>query len=232
MYLSRLVLNRAKREVQRDLGSLYELHRTLMRGFPDVAEGGAGRVLFRLEISREDDGEAAVLVQSQHEPGWDGLRTNGYLLAAATKRVRYVTADQNTDANDIVILRSGDMFRFRLVANPTVKKRVDGKKNGRRDACVTEQQQVAWLVRKGESGGFRLLGSAESSGVDERNIMVVPLGRHHSARGNQQEQLCHFGVRFEGLLQVTDARLFMAALESGVGSGKAFGYGLLSIAKV
>ncbi|MFN9291987.1 MAG: type I-E CRISPR-associated protein Cas6/Cse3/CasE, partial [Planctomyces sp.] len=71
MYLSRLVLNRAKRDVQRDLGSLYELHRTLMRGFPDVAEGGAGRVLFRLEISREDDGEAAVLVQSQHEPGWD-----------------------------------------------------------------------------------------------------------------------------------------------------------------
>ncbi|MFN5075775.1 MAG: type I-E CRISPR-associated protein Cas6/Cse3/CasE [Planctomyces sp.] len=43
MYLSRLVLNRAKRDVQRDLGSLYELHRTLMRGFPDAAEGGAGR---------------------------------------------------------------------------------------------------------------------------------------------------------------------------------------------
>ncbi|MFM7168433.1 MAG: type I-E CRISPR-associated protein Cas6/Cse3/CasE, partial [Planctomycetaceae bacterium] len=144
MYLSRLVLNRAKRDVQRDLGSLYELHRTLMRGFPDAAEGGAGRVLFRLEISRDDEGEAAVLVQSERKPVWDGLCNSGYLLTAAMKSVDYATSDQDASTEDSVALRSGAVFRFRLVANPTVKKRIDGKKNGRRDACVTEQQQIAW----------------------------------------------------------------------------------------
>jgi CRISPR system Cascade subunit CasE len=232
MYLSRLVLNRAKRDVQRDLGSLYELHRTLMRGFPDAAEGGAGRVLFRLEISREEEGEAAVLVQSEHKPTWDGLRNGGYLLAAVTKPVVYAAVGQNTPADDTVMLRSGEMFRFRLVANPTIKKRVDGKKNGRRDACVTEPQQIAWLVRKGEGAGFRLPGSSDSDGSEGNGVYVVPLGRHQSSRGSQQEQLCHFGVRFEGVLQVTDPDLFIKALEFGVGSGKAFGYGLLSIARM
>jgi CRISPR system Cascade subunit CasE len=232
MYLSRLVLNRAKRDVQRDLGSLYELHRTLMRGFPDAAEGGAGRVLFRLEISRDDEGEAAVLVQSERKPVWDGLCNSGYLLTAAMKSVNYATSDQDASTEDPVVLRSGAVFRFRLVANPTVKKRIDGKKNGRRDACVTEQQQIAWLFRKGQAAGFRVLGTGDSGGAEGAGVVVMPLGRHQSIRGKEQGQLCHFGVRFEGVLQVIDPNLFAAALQCGLGSGKAFGYGLLSIAQI
>jgi CRISPR system Cascade subunit CasE len=37
-------------------------------------------------------------------------------------------------------------------------------------------------------------------------------------------------VRFEGHLTVTDETAFAETLSSGVGSGKAFGFGLLSIA--
>jgi CRISPR system Cascade subunit CasE len=38
-------------------------------------------------------------------------------------------------------------------------------------------------------------------------------------------------VQFEGDLEVTDAAAFRAALAQGIGSGKAYGFGLLSIAR-
>lgn len=36
-------------------------------------------------------------------------------------------------------------------ANPTVKRKVPGKKNGRRNGCVTEERQLARLARKGKA---------------------------------------------------------------------------------
>lgn len=231
MYLSRLVLNRGKRDVQRDLGSLYELHRTLMRGFPDAEAGGAGRVLFRLEIGGDDENEAAVLVQSEHNPKWDALLSGRYLLSVAVKQVTYRANGSVKPVPDTVNIQVGECFRFRVVANPTVKRKVEGKKNGRRDACVTEEQQLAWLVRKGESGGFRLVQSANDSETGRPEVLVVPLGRQLSLRGRSESQLCHFGVRFDGILAVTDPGQFIRVLESGLGSAKAFGYGLVSIAR-
>jgi CRISPR system Cascade subunit CasE len=37
-------------------------------------------------------------------------------------------------------------------------------------------------------------------------------------------------ARFDGVLQISDADLFTDALESGIGSAKGFGFGLLSVA--
>ena len=42
-----------------------------------------------------------------------------------------------------------------------------------------------------------------------------------------------FGVAlFEGRLEVSDSSQFLAALQQGIGSGKAYGFGLLSIASL
>ena len=38
-------------------------------------------------------------------------------------------------------------------------------------------------------------------------------------------------VQFDGTLTVTDAEAFLNALEGGVGSGKGFGLGLMSVAR-
>ena len=43
-------------------------------------------------------------------------------------------------------------------------------------------------------------------------------------------RLTFCGVAFEGRMQVVDSVLFHAALRAGIGSGKAYGYGLLSLA--
>jgi len=37
---------------------------------------------------------------------------------------------------------------------------------------------------------------------------------------------------FEGILEVTDAEKFRQSLKQGIGTGKAYGFGLLSVAPV
>ena len=44
--------------------------------------------------------------------------------------------------------------------------------------------------------------------------------------------MTHLAVRFDGLLRVTDAGDFRETLICGIGPGKAYGFGLLSIAPV
>jgi CRISPR system Cascade subunit CasE len=63
---------------------------------------------------------------------------------------------------------------------------------------------------------------------------VLPGGRtigHREHGGGERRQRMTFGtVLFEGLLRVTDVERFRTTLASGIGSGKAYGFGLLSIA--
>ena len=39
-----------------------------------------------------------------------------------------------------------------------------------------------------------------------------------------------FGVLFEGMLRVDEPEKFLKSVESGIGSAKGFGFGLLSVA--
>ncbi|MEZ6043688.1 MAG: type I-E CRISPR-associated protein Cas6/Cse3/CasE [Planctomycetaceae bacterium] len=232
MFLSQLSLNTRSGDVHRDLASPYEMHRTLMAAFPDKSAGGAGRVLYRIDIAPDEDRPPVVLVQSEFAPNWDCLQERQYASVTGPEAITYTATKVEATGSDAVVVAREDRYRFRLVANPTVKRKVDGKKNGRRDACGTEEQQLAWLIRKGEVGGFRLDMFETNDGREVPNVTVVPLGKISSFRKKDHRTLSHQGVRFDGVLLVTDANLFLKSLTSGIGSAKAFGFGLLSVARV
>lgn len=226
MFLSKLVVNIRDRQARRDLASPYELHRTLWRAFP---ENDPGRILFRVEPDRT--GRSIILVQSDLCPRWERLdeRGGGYLLAPPEfKEVQPVFA-------------AGQRLRFRLRANPTKKvgsstkeERQGGKKaNGQRLALLREDEQVAWLLHKGEQGGFRIPGEWQPGPDGQRvanfRVDVVPegwvrCGKEGHAGGR------FLAVRFEGVLAVTAPELFLQTLADGIGSAKGFGFGLLSLA--
>ncbi|MEN9935136.1 MAG: hypothetical protein RLZZ387_1715 [Chloroflexota bacterium] len=64
-------------------------------------------------------------------------------------------------------------------------------------------------------------------------IPSVRVGARPKQRGWQGDRALHFGVAlFDGLLTVTDAAAFVKTLETGIGSGKAFGFGLLSVGQL
>lgn len=115
-------------------------------------------------------------------------------------------------------------YRFSLLANPTKKLRVDNpdgsrKKNGRRVPLTSREDLIAWLERKAASGGFA---------VDTGTLRIVPRGREYFHKSDAHG--LHAAVEFQGNLTVSDLALFRAAVTAGIGTAKAFGFGLLVLA--
>jgi CRISPR system Cascade subunit CasE len=221
MYLSRLILNPLSRRVQRELAEPYQMHKTLMRCFPDDLDREADRVLFRVDADPRS-GALTVLIQSTLEPGWDWLADNGargYLLA---EHLLPLGIDKNPDTKSFdVQLAPGQVLAFRLRANPTVKRRFPNGDH-KRVGLYREEEQRTWLDRKAAAGGFRILS------VSIRDDPDVGGPIH---RGDESHKLKLLAVRFDGVLQVTDPEHFQETLRQGIGSGKGLGFGLLSLAR-
>ncbi|MGB7414041.1 MAG: type I-E CRISPR-associated protein Cas6/Cse3/CasE [Thermosynechococcaceae cyanobacterium] len=206
MYLSKLVLNERDRKVRSDLSNAHNLHRSIMQAFPDEHRDHSRadwNILFRQEPNSD-----VILVQSDGgvEPDWTQLPQQ-YLLNHASKPFDLQTSQ----------FKVGQVFQFRLKANPSKRDQQSGKLIG----MFREADQVDWLKRKGIRSGFAI------EGVD---IIPTPCVYGTKAKGNAPIKI--FTVLYQGILQVEDPGLFVAALRQGVGRGRSYGCGLLSIAKL
>lgn len=224
MMLSRLALNPKHGDVRRSLRDSQAMHRLVMSLFGEVS-GGDPRatlgVLHRVEVS-ERDGSVLLLVQSRAAPNparWPTGVLDAGGPAPSTKSMGRV----------LEALAPGARFRFLLVANPTrkvdTKTRPDGtKSNGRRVALRGEDEHLDWIARKGVQHGFRVAMGEHARPL----VRVRPVPRLQGWR--RARMVAHDGVVFEGLLSVVDAGLMREALVHGIGSAKAYGMGLLSLA--
>jgi CRISPR system Cascade subunit CasE len=237
MYLSRLILNERNRDARRDLADCQKLHRTVMAAFPQAPAGHDARehfgVLHRLDAGR--DGHPVLLVQSRAAPDWSRLPA-GYLLDSGGQPANPAckSIDGGLDA-----LQPGRELLFRVRANPTRKINTrsgpDGRRsNGTRVELHGEQEWLTWLERKAGQSGFRLLSVRASPAVPDTRVAGLDriTGSRPVANGNGRQRLTFFSVLFEGRLSIADAKLFRAAVEQGIGPGKAYGFGLLSVAPV
>lgn len=207
MYLSRLKLDPSRRKTRELMISPYQLHQSIYRAFPDKSEGGPGRILYRVDRDRRT-GSLSLLVQSEKEPEWG---RSDYLWECLAR-------EHETKPFEPYLFR-GQVLHFRLKANPSVKKQQEGKKNGFRTGLLREEDQLDWLKRKAERSGFKV-----------GRCRTVPEGMIDSRKQRSEKNMRHFGVLFEGTLQVTEPGKFQETLRDGIGSAKGFGFGLLSIA--
>ena len=243
LYLSRLAPNSRHRGVQRDLADCYAMHQRILSGFPNGALHEHAReqfgVLFRVDQGRDGP---VMLVQSRALPDWTRLPTTYLAEPAMLKQI-----DSTYDA-----LETGMMLVFRLRANAV--KRISNRNltqgerwRGKRVELRGEKDQLEWLSRKGNEAGFRLVTVQARSGLnDEASTVESRTGEGGDARiavgavvhgarreGDADRQKLTFGATtFDGRLIITDAQRFRRVLEVGVGTGKAFGFGLLSIAPI
>lgn len=200
LYLSRLALNPRCRQVRSELFNPYEMHRTLSKAFgddPGVWE--SARCLFRVEESPGPH----LLIQSRIPADWARLTIPGDYLAARPASKEFSPA-----------FAPGQHLAFRLRANPTVRR------DGRRQGLYQETEQLAWLARKAEAGGFRVCSAAARG------------GEKITCRTASGEAATFSAVTFEGVLCVTEPDGLRATLEGGVGAGKGIGFGLLSLARL
>lgn len=246
MYLSRLILNPSSRQVRAELAQPYEMHRTLMRAFPEVLTEADGKarekfdILFRSDVDDRHH-RVIVYVQSAVKPDWSYLGTiSDYLLDdpsnPALKEI----------SGNLQGLHRGQVLAFRLRANPTKRvAKADGgsaELKGKRVGLLREEEQVDWLIRKGRQrtqdapGGFEILMTEVEGRTDKVryvprvNVRLEGKRRSRKRENNHSYRTTHLAVRFDGLLRITDADAFRQTLAKGIGPAKAYGFGLMSIA--
>ncbi|MGB8702914.1 MAG: type I-E CRISPR-associated protein Cas6/Cse3/CasE [Thermosynechococcaceae cyanobacterium] len=206
MYLSKLVLNERDRKVRSDLGNAHNLHRSIMQAFPDENRTNSRsdwNVLFRQEPDSD-----VILVQSDAdiEPDWTQLPA-GYLA-------NHVAKPFDLQASQ---LKPGQIFQFRLKANPSKRDKQSGKLIG----MFHRPDQEVWIARKGTQSGFKI-----------ETVDVIPTPKVYGERAKETAPIQIFTVLYQGTLQVSDPTLFVEAIRQGVGRGRSYGCGLLSIAKL
>lgn len=217
------------------LRNRYHVHQRLCMAFPSVSgktedadflkpfksdefgngQVGVKRVMdsgFLFLIDPLPNGRAVIIVQSAIEPDWDYAFHNASYFLAAPPEVKPFKPRFTKD----------QCLRFRLMANPTrrlCKHSQDAKEEsiGKR-VPVPTNQLIGWLDRRSESAGF----------IINQDATIFQPGYVYMNKNGKGQRLR--SVLFEGLLRVTDPDSFRQILVRGIGSGKAFGFGLLSVA--
>lgn len=228
MFLTRAFLDPASRTARADLRNPESLHKNVMRLFSSAAGPSARHALGVLHrLDEVGSGRLVLLIQSDGEPLAE-LWPSGYLLElGGDLDLAFSGVGQNPAVRDVsqerARIEAGHRFGFRLRANTTrkvdTKTEADGaRRNGRRVPVSGDEARIAWLTRHAEAAGFAV--GADALRVTE----VAPAG------GRSQKAITLAGTLFEGRLEVRDADLFRAALATGIGPAKAYGFGLLSVA--
>lgn len=214
MYLTQLEINPLRRQARRLLANPQVMHAVIMRiCSPENGE----RVLWRI-----DDTDAGVFLYlvSPQPPKIADLNAEIGWPRKEAKTVSYVGLLDS--------LREGDCYAFRLTANPVHTVTIAGRK--KRYGHVTVQQQKEWFLRKAEIAGFTV--RKISADADEEIPDFIVHGRKIQTFQRQGKALTINTASFSGTLCVVDPVLLRKALVEGIGPAKAYGCGLLTLARI
>ncbi|MFJ5677711.1 type I-E CRISPR-associated protein Cas6/Cse3/CasE [Streptomyces sp. NPDC093097] len=219
-WLTQLRLNTRNRATLRDLRNGNQLHRTLMRLVPDGLGDqarAAGGLLYRLE---EADTGITVLAQTRQQPLIDRIDP-GYARVAVKDMAGFLAR-----------LHEGLHIQYRIAANAVVqygsladrerartRLKLDRLPPARR--ALTGEDADDWWYTRAARNGLNIHTLAPSTGP---SIDVV---REHQGRDVAHR---HAITVFQGDATITDPDMVRAAILNGIGRGRSFGAGLLSLA--
>ena len=244
MYLTKFPINMTRRETRFMLSSPYRMHAAIAGSFASVTQEQDGRVLWRIDHGVNNT--ASLYIVSPNIPSLVGL----------DEQIGWPDLAQQWQTRDYAavldMLKEGQIFNFRLVANPIVNRRAITDKYGRskRLPHVTTLQQSAWLMgsdaytdaqlpvpeylshqssSRAERCGFEVVKDKET-GVRRLAVSNTRTWSFKQGQGGNNIRLAT--AQYDGVLRVSDAGLMRHALTNGIGRGKGFGCGLLTIAPV
>ncbi|GAB3079029.1 type I-E CRISPR-associated protein Cas6/Cse3/CasE [Corynebacterium aquatimens] len=238
---TRISLNPQRRHAAKLLSDPQSMHAAVRASFPPDIDQTDARVLWRVDKSEH---ESVLYIVGPEKPtasliveqaGWDTRP------AQTTEYERFLGS-----------LRKGQRWRFELVANPTYSVYEEGKR-GKVKAHVSVHHQVEWLYKKAENAGFALPprpslgdGGADSSkgdpagagtrwdGFDPPVVLErwTDVFQRSAAGGRSKAPVRIAKARFAGTLEVVDSATLASTLTQGIGRGRAYGCGLLTLAPV
>ena len=208
MYLSRIKLDTNKRETMIALSNPQKIHGAIESALG--VEHERVRSLWRIDELR---GETYLLVLTKDIPNFSTVSEQFGHDGGVVE-----TKDYDKLLNRIT---SGSRWRFKLTANPTIyhKTPEDDSPRGKITSLKSVSCQEEWLCKRAESNGFSL----------SPDDFLVTKTSNYAFRKNGKYNVYLLSVTFEGVLTVQDADLFRKALTEGIGRGKAYGNGLLTV---
>lgn len=232
MYLTRFRLNPARVGARRLLGSPQSLHAAVMSSFaePPQRRPDGPRVLWRVDqLARS---EVLLYVVSPDEPDLTHLvEQAGWPTTGGWQTKPYATFLDRITADGV--------WSFRLTANPVHSIRRAPAEPTKRTAHMTPRRQVEWLINRQRDAGFAVLEKTERREdrhpVDCHEIIAHSRKDLAFQKRNETDSRTHqvtlTRVTFDGRLRVVDPAVFRRTLTSGLGKAKAYGCGLMTLAR-
>ena len=209
MYLSRVELDERRNDTVRALFAPQRMHGAVERAFA----GERQRRLWRLDRLH---GTLYLLMLSADAPDLRSIAAQFGPIAGGCAQTREY---------DPLLSRieAGGGWQFRLTANPTKSCARAGQPEtrGKVFAHSTVEYQEKWLLDRAEKHGFRL--TEDSFAVTASRWLRFAKG------GGRGRPVSLLSVTYEGVLQVTDEERFRDLLINGLGRGKAYGLGLMTV---
>lgn len=218
-YLTRLHLNPYSKNVGFDLQNRQGLHRRVMDIIPDKEKSDArvrAGVLYRLETTQQGH---LLMIQSAVPLNLDGLPV-GYAQATDERNIQALL---NWIAPGRVVRYRADVHATRNYRYEKDGTRIPGTR-GKRVPLYGDWAESWWTRKSGESGMEVLDGSATFSTLPE------VIGWKKS--GEKNRRFTFMLTRCEGVAKVTDADLLRNSIIKGIGRGRTYGAGMISIAPI
>ena len=225
MFLTKIDLAPERRLARKYLGSPQAMHAVVMGATGGNIGDGPGRVLWRVDRGTT----TALYILSPLEPDCSQLVAE---VGAAGTQAR--TLDYSPF---LASLDAGQLWAFRLAANPSYSASRGPGVRGQRYGHVTVEQQRQWLVERAPRHGFELMpvDHVDDEGSDGA-VMVVhrerPVFNRRRSEGEGRDRVTINRTVYEGVLHITDPEPLRRALIAGIGRSKAYGCGLMTLARV
>lgn len=209
MYLSRMELDTKRRNTMRWMASPSMIHGTVESAFSGARE----RHLWRMDTL---NGKVYLLILSEAVPDLtEAVKAYGVDLPQS-----WQSKDYGALLNRVTV---DSRWQFRLVANPTVSVPTEPGKRGSVRACVKMDDQYKWLLDRADRHGFS---------VRPDTFQIADTRWHIFEKGiTKRHRVSLFSATYEGMLVVTNEEQFKQMLINGIGRGKAYGMGLMTIVR-
>lgn len=228
------------------------LHAAVMSSFPallpsDTPPPDGPRVLWRLDHTAR--AEVMLYVVSPDRPDMTHLVEQAGWPAAASHSAPGWECRPYGPFLDR--LAAGDQWAFRLTANPIHHIRRKADEPTKRTAHITPVHQMGWLLQRQEPCGFRVLekpadrrllpsgttltgephhGDRYELTVSDKRALSFDKTRSRPMTKTRKAPVNLVTATFDGRLEVTDPQKLRRTLQQGIGTAKAYGCGLLTLA--
>ncbi|MCP2166588.1 type I-E CRISPR-associated protein Cas6/Cse3/CasE [Goodfellowiella coeruleoviolacea] len=254
-YLSRIRINPLRAASRTLLANPRALHAAVLNAIPDHPT--AERSLWRLDA--DDPRRPHLLVLTQSRPDWNHLvEQAGWPDAdgehAAVADYTPLLTRLRAGHEFAFRLTANPVQNTPSPTKPTVLQKTQGVPNRARSYRIghrTAAAQLRWFLARTLKWGFDVPETSTATApviedrqqqaphqaetIDQadqapREVRIIARDRRSFSKGDGKPPVVLYTATFQGRLRVTDPHLLAERLLSGIGPGKAYGCGLLTLA--